>query len=97
MSRQGNTAALARMDSLAQTLEYIPITTSAMRLAADLWGQTRNAGIPTADALALDGDVILVAQVRTLQPALISPIVANTNVNHIARLIAADLWENILP
>ena len=88
---------MARMDTLLQTLEYIPITTPAMRYAAALWGQIRNLRLATADNLALDGDVILAAQVLTLSPSLVSPVVATVNVAHISRLLSADLWENIAP
>jgi hypothetical protein len=52
---------LARLDRLESMLAYDPITTPAMRLAAELWAAARNAGVPTAHALALDTDCILAA------------------------------------
>lgn len=57
---------LARLDALASWLEYLPITTAAIRQAAVFWAQARQQGQPTADDKALDGDVILAAQALTL-------------------------------
>ncbi|HZO89832.1 MAG TPA: hypothetical protein VFB38_16000 [Chthonomonadaceae bacterium] len=68
-----------------------------MLLAADLWAQARNQGIPTADARALDADVILVAQALTAGLPASEIIVATSNIRHIGRFIAADLWSNIHP
>jgi hypothetical protein len=57
---------LTRLDGLARLLEYLPLTTAAMRQAAVFWAQGRQQGQPTADDKALDGDVILAAQAMTL-------------------------------
>jgi hypothetical protein len=54
-------AALRRLDALHNETVYFPLTTAMMRHAAELWAQMRQAGIPTADPQALDGDVILAA------------------------------------
>lgn len=97
ISRAGNAAGLQRMDVFLKTLEYLPINTPAIRLAADLWGQIRNANLTTAHPHALDGDVILCAQVLSWLPALVSPVVATVNAAHISRFLPADLWENITP
>lgn len=64
--RAGKTASVARLDSLATTLDYLPLTTSAMRRAAELWAEIRRRGKPTADSAALDGDVILAGQALTM-------------------------------
>lgn len=60
--RAGLLRSLHRLDNLKQTLDYIPIQTDTMLLAAQLWAEARRNGKPTADAKALDGDVILSAQ-----------------------------------
>ena len=44
---------LARLDALASRLEYLPLTTAAIRLAAMFWAQVRQQGQPTADDKAL--------------------------------------------
>jgi predicted nucleic acid-binding protein len=85
-------AGLARLDALAQEIECLPITTVAMRVAAQLWAQTRQRGKPTADDRALDGDVILAAQVLTSEYP--EAVIATTNVGHLSLFVEAMLWTN---
>ncbi|WP_343217810.1 hypothetical protein [Halotia branconii] len=66
-----------------------------MLLAAELWAEARKTGQPTADAKALDGDVILSAQARLLGSKVAEVIVATTNVAHLARFITASDWQSI--
>jgi hypothetical protein len=97
--RAGKTAAVARLDRFSAIVpgRYIAITTVAMRLAAELWAQSRQAGVPTADPQALDGDVILAAQALTMSIPPTNLIVATSNVRHLARYVPADIWQKILP
>ena len=76
---------------------FIPVTTAHLEMAARLWGQARRAGLPTASYDALDGDVILSAQVLSLGLPRSDYIVATTNVRHLARFVPADLWTNVKP
>jgi predicted nucleic acid-binding protein len=64
--RAGLLRSIRRLDALKQTLEYVPLQTDTMLLAAKLWAEARQSGQPTADPKALDGDVILSAQARLL-------------------------------
>lgn len=80
-----------------QTHRFLPLTTTHLEAAAQLWGQARRTGQPTADPQALDGDVILAAQALSLDIAAPDLIVATTNPAHISRYVAADLWTNITP
>lgn len=84
---------LARLDALASRLEYLPLTTAAIRQAAVFWAQARQQGQPTADDKALDGDVILAAQAMTLGVADI--VIATTNVGHLLRFAPAALWPEL--
>jgi len=84
---------LARLDTLASRLEYLPITTAAIRQAAVFWAQARQQGQPTADDKALDGDVILAAQALTLGAADV--VIATTNVGHLSRFAPAALWPDL--
>jgi predicted nucleic acid-binding protein len=95
--RAGKTAGVSRLDILQGIIEYMPINTEAMLRAADMWAETRNRGVATADAKALDGDVIMAAQILTCGLSANEIIVATTNVRHIIRYVKADLWQNIVP
>jgi predicted nucleic acid-binding protein len=97
--RARKTAAVARLDRFSASVpgRYIAITTVAMRRAAELWAESRQAGTPTADPQALDGDVILAGQALTMSVPVSDLVVATSNVRHIARYLPADLWQNIIP
>lgn len=90
-------SSVARLEELLghPDFEYVPLTTGSMRLAAQLWSELRQQGTPTAEPHALDIDVILAAQTRSLafQPNEI--VVATGNVAHLGRLVRADLWMSI--
>ena len=92
--RINSQVALSNLDQLATQLEYLPLSTAAMRLAAELWAQARSAGQPTAPDPAIDADVILAAQAITLRTAV---VVATTNPVHLNRFVPADVWSNITP
>ena len=84
---------LRRLDALVETVEYLPLTTAAMRQAAVFWAEARQRGRPTAEDKALDGDVILAAQVATMESG--DGIVATTNVGHLSRYVQAVVWRDI--
>lgn len=86
---------LRRLDLLKQTLSYLPLTTEAMLRAAQFWAQARKMGRPTADNLALDGDVILAAQAALLIDAGGDVIVATTNPKHLSLFVPAADWQSI--
>ena len=85
--RAGRTNGIAHLDALGRLLEYLPISTAAMRQAAVFWSQARNQGKPTASDAALDADAILAAQAATMG--------ATTNVGHLTRFVPADEWHNV--
>ncbi|NJM49262.1 MAG: type II toxin-antitoxin system VapC family toxin [Alkalinema sp. RU_4_3] len=93
--RAGLLRSLQRLDNLKQTLQYEPIQTETMLLAANLWAEVRQAGQPTADPKALDGDVILAAQARLLVDDTTDVIIATTNVAHLSRFVTALDWQAI--
>jgi predicted nucleic acid-binding protein len=84
---------IARLDDLAKFLKYLPITTTAMQKAAELWAEARQQGQPTAGDKTIDGDIILVSQAITL--GVPDVVIATTNIGHLSRFIKADLWQNI--
>lgn len=76
---------------------FIPLTTAQLELAAALWGQARRAGVPTADNAALDADLILCAQVQSLNLSPAVYVVATTNTRHLIRFVHAVEWQHITP
>jgi predicted nucleic acid-binding protein len=91
--RANNVRGIARLDELANSIEYLPITTTAMRQAAMFWEQARQQGQPTASDKTIDSDMILAAQATTLD--VVDVAIATTNVGHLSRFATADLWQNI--
>ena len=86
---------LRRLDALVAALDYLSLTTAMMRQATVLWADARRQGRPTADDKALDGDVILAAQVILATTANDEAIVATENVGHLARFVTAYPWWDI--
>ncbi len=86
---------IKQLDRLKAELIYLPITTSVMIRAAELWAEVRQIGQATADPKALDGDVILAAQAQLQAEQGYQVTVATTNVKHISRFIDARLWTDI--
>lgn len=95
--RLGNSPAVSRLDVLNVAVpdRYIPVTTQAIRLAAEFWADSRRRGLPTADPKELDSDVIIAAQAATCGRAIADIVVATSNPVHLARFVKADLWTNI--
>ena len=77
--RANKVRGIARLDELANSLEYLPITTAAMRQAAMFWAQARQQGQPTAADKTIDSDMILAAQATTLD--VVDVVIATTSAN----------------
>lgn len=89
---RGLLRSISVLDQLANLHSYLPLETKAMRLAAQLWADSRKLGIPTADPKELDCDVILAAQAL-----IVNAIVATENVGHLSRYVEAKHWKDITP
>jgi len=85
----GMTRSVRRLDEFKQALEYLPLETSVMLEAADLWAQARRQGRSVADPKELDGDVILAAQ--ALQA---DAVVITENMGHLAQFVEAYDWQD---
>jgi predicted nucleic acid-binding protein len=82
---------LGAADELRTGIGFLPLNSSIMLKAAELWAEIRNAGLQTADDKALDGDVILAAQALEVQATI-----ATENVGHLSRLVFdARHWRDI--
>ncbi|GEM_PF-3076624 len=55
--------------------------------------KARQQGQATANDKTIDGDMILVAQAATLN--LSDVVIATTNVGHLSRFVAADVWQDM--
>jgi hypothetical protein len=99
LKRAGQNISIARLDAFnsADLQRYIALTTTAMRLAADLWAEARNTGLATAHKHALDGDVILAAQALSMGADPSDFVVATQNVKHLSRFVRCDFWSNVKP
>ncbi len=92
--RLNKTRSLAALDLLGQQLDYLPLTTAAMRKAAELWATARQQGRPTAASHELDADAILAAQGLTLGTPI---LIATANVRHLSLFAPAADWLTITP
>jgi predicted nucleic acid-binding protein len=89
---------IKRLDELREDLGYyIPISTDAMRRAAELWADARRKGIATADDKEIDADVILAAQAMLFTGLTDRLIVATYNARHLSRYVNAQHWRDIKP
>jgi predicted nucleic acid-binding protein len=83
--------ALKDLDQLVSR-NYIPITTETMRLAAELWAQTRISGRPRGSEEKLDIDVILAAQAQQAGGQIIT-----TNEKHFRDIAEVFDWRSFQP
>jgi predicted nucleic acid-binding protein len=93
--RARKTTGVNNLNALKTTCRFLPISSSAMLLAANLWAQARSGGYSTGDPKKLDIDVILAAQALTLGLPTSDIVVATSNVGHLSRFIPAAEWQNI--
>jgi predicted nucleic acid-binding protein len=85
------------LNQLKALIDLIPIDEPTLELAAKLWAEARNKGLPTADDLSLDADVIICAQYRLLAEEYPGRyvVIATTNVKHLSRFTEAKEWQDI--
>ena len=99
LERAGKVNGIAALDAWnnASPDRYLPLSATALRLAANLWARARNAGTTTADPKELDGDVLIAAQALDMGLPLSDFVIATVNVGHLSQFASADLWTNIKP
>ena len=90
--RANKVRGVAKLDALASSLSYLPLSTAAVRKAAECWAQARQQGRPTASDQSLDADVLLAGQALTLGGDV---VIATTNVGHLSQFVAAEEWHKI--
>jgi hypothetical protein len=92
----GSRRALANLDALKTHPGFLPITSSLMLKAAELWARARPSGHPTASDKALDIDVILAAQAALLIAQGYEVVIAITNLAHLPLFAPAARWQDIV-
>jgi len=99
LERLNAVSQIARLRSFCHSVEgrYLSITDAHLEQAAKLWAQARNMGTPTASPEAIDSDVILAAQARSLELTDEDYVVATTNVAHLSLFVPCEHWTNIVP
>ncbi|MDJ0650470.1 MAG: type II toxin-antitoxin system VapC family toxin [Xenococcaceae cyanobacterium MO_188.B19] len=85
------------LNQLKALIDLIPVDDPTLELAAELWAFARNKGIPTADDISLDADVIICAQYQLLAEEYPGRyvVIATTNVKHLSRFTEAKEWQDI--
>jgi predicted nucleic acid-binding protein len=94
----GSDKGVARLEDLYRhPARYLPISTAAMRKAAQLWADARRRGQPTARDQAIDADVIIAAQAIAFCSDADDWLVATENVADLSRYVGdrARSWKTI--
>jgi hypothetical protein len=78
-------------------LEFLPVSTDSLDLAANLWATASNEGLTTRDDKNIDVDIIISAQYQLLKAEYPGQhvIVATTNLKHLSRFCDAARWQDI--
>ena len=88
---------IKNLNQLKSLIDFLCVDEPTLELAAELWAEARNKGMPTADDLSLDADVIICAQYQLLAEKYPGRyvVIATTNVKHLSRFTEAKEWQNI--
>ena len=89
---ENKSKSLLHLDTLREVFCYLPLTDTALQIAAQLWAESNRKGIPTASPKDLNCDAILAAQALE-----IGATVVTTNVKHLSRFVDAKHWKDIEP
>ncbi len=95
--RRKKVSEIDNLNQLKALIDFLPVDEPTLELAAELWAEARNQGLPTADDLSLDADVIICAQYQLLAEEYPGRyvVIATTNVKHLSRFTEAKEWQEI--
>ena len=89
--RNGSVDSIAKLDLIESGKHpdfpgviYLPLADDAIKRAADLWAEARNKGYGTAQDKALDGDVMITAQVLVNAGPASRFLIVTSNVKDLA-------------
>ena len=85
------------LNQLKALIDFLSVDEPTLELAAELWAEARNRGLPTADDLSLYADVIICAQYQLLAKEYPGRyvVIATNNVKHLSRFAEAKEWQDI--
>ncbi len=95
--RKPNINSIQDLNNLQDLITFLPLTNEVMKESANIWAEARIQGMPTADDLSLDADVIICAQYKLLTEEYPGRyiVIATTNVGHLSRFSQAKEWQDI--
>ena len=95
--RKPNINSIQDLNNLQDLITFLPLSSEVMKEAANIWAEARIQGMPTADDLSLDVDVIICAQYKLLAEEYPGRyiVIATTNVGHLSRFSEAKEWLDI--
>ena len=95
--RRNATASISELDAFVHASEnrYLPITDTALKLAAELWAKSHNMGLPSAEMKELDCDILIAAQALDLGLSIDDFVIATSNIRHLSRFVPCKLWHDI--
>lgn len=95
--RRNNVKEINNLNQLKALVNFLVVDEPTLDLAAELWAEARNKGLPTADDNRLDADVIICAQYQLLAEKYPGRyvVIATTNVKHLSRFTEAKEWLDI--
>ena len=84
--RARKTFGIGRLDAFVNATpgRYLTLSDDALRLAAELWAQSRQMGRPTYGPSALDIDVLIAAQALSFGASASEVVVITTNSKHLS-------------
>lgn len=97
--RAGKPRSLQQLDAFYAISpgRFLSINDYSLRMAAQLWAQSRNSGLTTADPKELNADVIIAAQIIATGLPFSDIVLATTNIGHLSQFVPCALWTNINP
>jgi len=95
--RRNQLKELNNLNEIKQWFNFLEVDENVWNMAAKNWAKARNMGIPTADNLSLDADMVICATWQILQEKWEGRyvVIATNNVKHLSHFANADIWENI--
>ncbi|MDF5714993.1 MAG: type II toxin-antitoxin system VapC family toxin [Rhizonema sp. NSF051] len=88
---------LKNLDEFQRVIDFLPLTKSVMKQAAQLWAEARRQGLQTSDNKNIDADIIIAAHWRILKEEYPGRaiVITTTNVKHLERFTEAVEWKSI--